>query len=261
MSAVSLPLGGREKIKVRCLQIGMAAGLLFAWRYATVDKAVSSLLLPRMGDVMRQFIAILAAGEFWGDLGVTLNEIIWSFLLAGVFGCALGYAMSRRRFDLQVFEPIMAGLYAIPIIVIYPLYVLYFGLGPESKIALGGTTAFFPIVLSTMTGFSGVSRPLVLAAKAMGASHWKMFRYVLLPGAFPIIIAGLRIGFILAFLSIIGGEMLASYRGIGRLIINEAEAMNTARMYAYIIFLLILSLALNGLVFGVEAWVNRRPRR
>jgi ABC-type nitrate/sulfonate/bicarbonate transport system permease component len=260
MPDVTEPLRGREKAVVRALQVGLILGLLAAWHYATATKAVSSLMLPPMQDVALQFLGILKAGTFWGDLAVTLDEIIWSFLVASVLGIALGFALSRRRLDVLVFEPILAGLYAIPVIVIYPLYVLFFGLGPNSKIALGATIAFFPIALSTMTGFAGVPRGLLNASRVMGASNWKTFRYVLLPAAFPLIIAGLRIGFILAFLSIIGGEMLASYRGLGRLIIDQAEAMNTGRMYAYIVFLLVLSLALNALLFAGETWLGRRPR-
>jgi ABC-type nitrate/sulfonate/bicarbonate transport system permease component len=84
-----------------------------------------------------------------------------------------------------------------------------------------------------------------------------MFRHVMLPAAFPAVLAGLRIGFILSFLSIIGAEMIASYRGIGRLIINQAEAMNTATMYAYIVFLVMIALLINLLDFMVEAWGRR----
>ena len=159
-----------------------------------------------------------------------------------------------------MFEPILSGLYAVPMVVIYPLYVLFFGLGANSKIALGASVAFFPIALHTMSGFASVSPRLTDASRAMGASSWKLFKHVLFPAAFPIVIAGMRIGFILAFLSVIGGEMLASYRGIGRLIIDQAEAMNTATMYAYIVFLVILSLALNSVVFAAEKWLAGRWR-
>jgi ABC-type nitrate/sulfonate/bicarbonate transport system permease component len=131
-------------------------------------------------------------------------------------------------------------------------------LGPASKVALGATIAFFPIVLNTMSGFGGVAPIIVAAARSMGGRGWNMFRHVLLPAAFPVVLAGLRIGFVLSFLSIIGGEMIASYQGIGRLIINQAEAMNTATMYAYIVFLIALALMVNLLDGLLEAW-GRRP--
>lgn len=261
MTPVSQPLHGREKLIVIFLQICLTVGALALWRYATASKAISSIMLPPPGDVVRSFVEIARAGTFWGDLGVTLKEVFGSFALAAVLGLAVGYAASRRSFDIRVFEPMMAALYAVPIIVVYPLYVLFFGFGPSSKIALGASVAFFPIVLHTMSGFAGVAPRLLEAARAMGASNWKLFTQVLLPGAFPAVIAGMRIGFITGFLAVIGGEMLASYNGLGRLIIDQAEAMNTATMYGYIVILIILSLVLNAIVFAVEAWPARRWRQ
>jgi ABC-type nitrate/sulfonate/bicarbonate transport system permease component len=260
MSRASQPLHGREKLVVIGLQIAMAIAVLVLWHYASLNKAVSSIMLPRMSDVASEFVRVLRGGAFWADLGITIDEIVWSFIIAGVLGVAAGFAVSRRNFDVRVFEPLMSGLYAVPTIIIYPLYVLFFGLGPESKIALGASVAFFPIALHTMSGFAAVSPRLIDASKAMGASRWRLFKHVLFPAAFPVVIAGMRVGFILAFLSVIGGEMLASYRGIGRLIIDQAEAMNTATMYAYIVFLVMLSLVLNAIVFGAERWLASRWR-
>jgi ABC-type nitrate/sulfonate/bicarbonate transport system permease component len=261
MAPVSQPLRGQEKLVVVFLQISLAIGAFALWHYATASKAISSIMLPPPDSVARSFVQIVRAGDFWGDLGVTLREVFGSFVLAASLGLALGFAISRRSFDIRVFEPMMAALYAVPIIVVYPLYVLFFGFGPASKIALGASVAFFPIVLHTISGFAGVAPRLIEAARVMGASNWKLFTQVLLPGAFPAVIAGMRIGFITGFLSVIGGEMLASYNGIGRLIIDQAEAMNTATMYAYIVILIILSLILNAIVFAVEAWLARRWRQ
>lgn len=260
MARVSDPMHGRERLVIVALQLALSAGALVLWHYAAMNKAVSSLMLPPIGEVWEQFVRIVRAGAFWDDLGVTVDEIIGSFVLAAVLGVAVGFAVSRRSLDVRVFEPMLSALYAVPMVVIYPLYVLFFGLGPNSKIALGASVAFFPIALHTMSGFASVSPRLLDASRAMGASSWKLFKHVLLPAAFPLVIAGMRIGFILAFLSVIGGEMLASYRGIGRLIIDQAEAMNTATMYAYIVFLVALSLALNSIVFGTERWLARRWR-
>lgn len=260
MSQVTQPMRGGERLAVIGLQVCMAVGALGLWYYVTADKAVSSLMLPPPGSVVRQFFQILRAGAFWEDLGVTLQEIVGSFVIAALLGVAAGFVVSRSNFNVRVFEPIMAGLYAIPMIIIYPLYVLFFGLGASSKIALGASVALFPIALHTVSGFASVSPRLIDASKVMGASNWKLFKYVLFPAAFPIVLAGMRIGFILAFLSVIGGEMLASYRGIGRLIIDQAEAMNTSTMYAYIVFLVVLSLVLNLMVFAAERRLVGRLR-
>src|SRR6202008_1429 len=100
-------------------------------------------------------------------------------------------------------------------ILVLPLYMLFFGLGPASKIALGATISFFPIVLSTIAGFGNVDRTLVTAAKSMGASDYQLFRYVLVPAALPVILSGLRMGFTIALLAIIGSEVIASLAGPG----------------------------------------------
>ncbi len=92
----------------------------------------------------------------------------------------------------------------MPIILFLPLYVLFLGLGPASKIALGATISFFPIVLNTIAGFSNVDKLHVTAARSMGASDWALFRYVLVPAALPVMLTGLRMGFTVALLSIIG---------------------------------------------------------
>ena len=159
----------------------------------------------------------------------------------------------RSRTLIAVFEPLLAGIYAIPIILFLPLYVLFFGLGPLSKIALGATISFFPVVLSTIAGFGSVEPIHVTAARSMGASSWHLFRYVLLPAALPIILTGLRMGFTVALLSIIGSETIASLAGLGHRIVHLAEAMEMARMFAYIVFVVAIAVVLNMVVTGLEA--------
>jgi ABC-type nitrate/sulfonate/bicarbonate transport system permease component len=136
--------------------------------------------------------------------------------------------------------------------------VLWFGLGPASKIALGATISFFPIVLSTIAGFGRVEPMMVTAARSMGASDLQMFRYVLLPAALPVILTGLRIGFIIALLSILGSETIASLAGLGHKIVHLAEAMETARMFAYIAFVVAIAATLNTIASALERRAQRQ---
>jgi ABC-type nitrate/sulfonate/bicarbonate transport system permease component len=145
----------------------------------------------------------------------------------------------------------------VPIILFLPLYVLFFGLGPGSKIAIGATISFFPIALNTIAGFGYVDRIFVTAARSMGASNVQMFRFVLLPAAFPVILTGLRIGFTVALLSILGSEAIASLAGLGHKIVHLAEAMETARMFAYIAFAVAIAATLNT----VTSTLERRAKR
>jgi ABC-type nitrate/sulfonate/bicarbonate transport system permease component len=203
--------------------------------------------------VLGDFWTILVTGEFIPDLRVTLTELAAAFAISATSGVIVGYVISRSQYRIRVFEPLFSAIYSVPIILFLPLYVLFFGLGPASKIALGATISFFPIALNTIAGFGYVDKVLVTAARSMGASDVQLFRYVLLPAAFPIILTGMRMGFTVALLSIIGSETIASLAGLGHRIVHLAEGMEMAQMFAYIVFVVLIAAILNTLVSSLEA--------
>jgi ABC-type nitrate/sulfonate/bicarbonate transport system permease component len=248
----------RDKLLSRSVQIGFLLVLIAAWYFATAIWGMSRVLLPNPVNVWREFIDVLQTGEYLPDLQVTLAEVAAAFLISCTSGITFGYLISRSQYSIRVFEPLLAGAYSVPIILFLPLYVLFFGLGPWSKIALGATISFFPIVLNTIAGFGYVERIFVTAALSMGASNWQMFRYVLLPAALPIILTGLRIGFTVSLLSILGSETIASLAGLGHRIVSLAEAMETSRMFAYIAFAVIIAAVLNTVVTSLEQRARRR---
>jgi ABC-type nitrate/sulfonate/bicarbonate transport system permease component len=245
--------GQSQSIGSRLVQIGFLAGVLALWYLATTRWGVNRLLLPNPVAVWQQLLDVLRSGEYLPDLRVTLTELAVAFVLATTSGTIVGFFVSRTRYTVRVFDPLFAGIYSIPIILFLPLYVLFFGLGPASKIALGTTISFFPIVISTIAGFSNVDRTLVTAARSMGASNSQLFRYVLVPAALPVILSGLRMGFTIALLSIIGSETIASLAGLGHHIVQLAEGMDMARMFAYIAFVVVIAAVLNGIVSYLEA--------
>jgi ABC-type nitrate/sulfonate/bicarbonate transport system permease component len=247
----------RDKIISRVVQVGFLVGVILLWYLSTAHWGVSRVLLPNPVNVWSQLKDVLSSGEFLPDLRVTLTELAIAFSISCTTGVTLGYLISRSPYLIKVFEPLLAGFYSVPIILFLPLYVLFFGLGPGSKIAIGTTISFFPIVLNTIAGFGTVDRIFITAARSMGASDVQMFRYVLLPAAFPVILTGLRIGFTVALLSILGSETIASLEGLGHRIVHLAEAMETARMFAYIAFAVAIAALLNTTVSSLE----RRARR
>lgn len=237
----------------RAIQATFLLGLGLLWYLATNRWGVSHLLLPNPIRVWQELMDVLRSGQYVADLRVTLTELTFAFSLAMITGVTTGFLISRSSYLVRVFEPLFAGIYSIPIILFLPLYVLFFGLGPASKIALGFTISFFPIVLNTIAGFSRVEETLVTAARSMGASNVQLFRYVLLPGALPVMLSGLRMGFTVALLSIIGSETIASLAGLGHRIVHLAENMDMARMFAYIMFVVAIAVVLNALVSALEA--------
>jgi ABC-type nitrate/sulfonate/bicarbonate transport system permease component len=146
----------------------------------------------------------------------------------------------------------------VPLTLFFPLFVVFFGIGPDSKIAYAATQCFFPIALNTIAGFASVDELYVRAGRAMGASPWSQFRYIYLPAAMPVTITGLRIGFFICIAAVLGGETLAALSGVGKSIALAAELMETARLYAWIAFVVIVSVTLNLLVLAAESRSEQR---
>ena len=246
-----------EWIGSRVVQLGFLIALIVWWQLATTSWGVSAILLPRPVAVLHELMGELKAGRFFSDLRVTLFELMIAFTISALAGTLSGYLLSRSQYLIRVFDPLFSGIYAIPAILFFPLYVLFFGLGPPSKIAMGITISFFPIALNTMAGFGNVEKTFIVAARSMGCSKYQLFRWVLVPAAAPVIVTGLRIGFILAFLSILGSETIGSLSGLGHRIVMLAEGMDTARMYAYIAFAVAIAALLNMIVSFFEARARR----
>ncbi len=241
-----------SRVTQRLVQAAFVASIALLWHFATASGRVAPLLLPPMPAVGHELSALAADADFWPDLRTTLFELVMAFLLAAAAGTAAGYAVSRTRYAVRTFEPLMAGMYAVPAILLFPLYVLFFGLGPGSKIAIGATIAFFPVALSTITGLSGVNRLYLTAARSMGASSGQTFRLVMLPAALPAILAGLRIGANAAFMAILGAETIASFAGLGHRIVSMAESMDTAKMFANIVLAMSVAAMINIAVSAAE---------
>ena len=246
-----------EALGAHAVQISFIIGSVVLWYLATTRWGVSRILLPNPVAVWDALGQVLSTGEYIADLRVTLGELAAAFAISAVGGVAAGYLISRSSWRIRVFEPLLASIYAVPLILFLPLYILWFGLGPPSKIALGATISFFPVVLNTIAGFGHVERTMVTAARSMGASNFQLFRFVLLPAAFPVILTGMRMGFTVALLSIIGSETLASLAGLGHHIVELSEGMEMPRMFAYIAFVVAIAAILNLVVSALEAWGRR----
>ena len=252
------PQRDRGRLASRGVQIAFVIVLIAAWWIGTTAGKISPILLPNPRNVLDELVDVIWTLEFVGDLRVTLTELAIAFAISSTTGVTLGYLISRSQYSIRVFEPLLAGIYSVPIILFLTLYILFFGLGPASKIALGVTTSLFPIILSTIAGFGYVERIFVMSARSMGASDYQLFRFVLLPAAAPVILSGLRIGFTVALLSILGSETIASLAGLGHRIVHLAEGMDTARMFAYIAFAVAIALMLNTVTSALERRARRR---
>jgi len=247
----------REPVLIRSIQFGLVAILFGTWWFVTQSSQKLMLLLPRPELVWREMQLLWSSGRLWAAATITVTEIVKAYVIAVVAGILVGFLVTRSKNLVRIFEPMLAGMFAIPLTLFFPLFVVFFGIGPDSKIAYAATYSFFPIALNTIAGFSSVDELYLRAVRSMGASSIQQFRHVYLPGALPVTLTGLRIGFFICIASVLGGETLAAAAGVGKSIALSAELMETARLYAWIAFVVLASVVLNLLALAAETRSER----
>lgn len=180
----------------------------------------------------------------------TILRLLAGFALAAVVGTVVGFAMGRWRFAEDTILPLVSITAPIPGFAYAPLFLLWFGLGNFPTILLVGFVSTFPIIFNTWTGVKAVKEIWVRAAQSMGADNRRLFRYVILPGALPYLLTGLRLGLAQAWRVLVGVEMLAAVPwGLGWLIFGAREFLNTDVMLAGIAVIAIIGLLLEKQVF------------
>jgi ABC-type nitrate/sulfonate/bicarbonate transport system permease component len=247
----------REQVLIRSIQFGLVAVLFGTWWFVTHSNQKLMLLLPRPELVWREMQLLWSSGRLWSAATITVTEIVKAYVIAVVAGILVGFLVTRSKNLVRIFEPMLAGMFAIPLTLFFPLFVVFFGIGPDSKVAYAATYSFFPIALNTIAGFSSVDELYLRAVRSMGASSIQQFRHVYLPGALPVTLTGLRIGFFICIASVLGGETLAAAAGVGKSIALSAELMETARLYAWIAFVVLASVVLNLLALAAETRSER----
>lgn len=234
-----------EALRRLVIQALFVVTLIGTWFTAVQYEFVSPLLLPSPVAVLDELAALVALSPFWTDVAVTMLTIMAAYALAVVAGLAVGIVVGQNRFAYDVFNPIFSSIFAIPLIILYPLALYVAGIGPASKIIFAAAYGFFPIVLAAMSGFANIPPRYIRYVSTLGANSWLATRKLLIPAALPEMLNGLRVGFVVTFASVIAGEMIASFRGIGRAISYNAEILEPARMFALIIVVVIFAAIVN----------------
>ncbi|HEX4556779.1 MAG TPA: ABC transporter permease [Xanthobacteraceae bacterium] len=207
-------------------------------------------LFPPLEAVGSAFLRLTITGILPHHVLDTLARLLAGFALAALAGVAIGIAMGRSRRAEDIFLPLVSIGAPIPGIAYAPLFLLWFGLGNFSTILLVGFVSAFPIIFNTWTGVKAVKEIWVRSAQAMGADQRRLFVKVILPGALPYILTGLRLGLAQAWRILVGVEMLAAVPwGLGWLIFGAREFLNTDVMLAGIAVIAVIGLALEKLVF------------
>jgi NitT/TauT family transport system permease protein len=239
---------GLTPTRRRLLMAGFFVLMMAIWHFAVVWLEVSPLIFPGPVAVVRALVALVQSGEIVQHLGVTLYEILAGFAFGAVFGLVLGALIGQSTLLEAVLYPYVVAFQTVPKVAVAPLFVLWFGFDTTSKVIITATIVFFPVLANTIVGLRSAPRDQIELMKAFTASPWHVFRMVRLPHALPYVFAGLDIGIVLAVIGAIVGEFVGAQAGLGYLILQRNFSMDAAGMFAILVVLSVIGLALHSLM-------------
>ena len=209
------------------------------------------VLTPSLVEVASTFYRLVASGDLLHHAGATLLRMAAGFLIAMVLGVILGTLMARVRLVERFLAPIVGVCLPIPALAWVPVFIIWFGLGEVTTVLLVAFAATFPIIINTRMGVMAIHPIWVRAAKVMEAGPQTLFWKVILPGALPLIMAGMRIGLARSWRAVVAGEMLAATAwGLGWAIFNAMEVLNTDVVLAVIVGIGLTGLLVETLLFS-----------
>jgi NitT/TauT family transport system permease protein len=208
-------------------------------------------LLPKLSIVVQTLIATLADGSMIQHAAYTLYRVMFGFGLAIAVGIPLGILMARFTAVENFFLPLVSALMPIPSFALVPLFMLWFGIGNLTTVLIVFYAATFPMLFNTWSGVRSVNPIWLRAAGCMGADEHSLFWKVIIPGASPFIITGMRQSFLRAWIAVVGAEMIAaSDWGLGWVIFDAKEFLNTDTMLAALVVIGAIGYLFERLVFG-----------
>jgi ABC-type nitrate/sulfonate/bicarbonate transport system permease component len=251
--------------KVRSLPIlplYFLAIVICIWEMLPRIGLVNPLIIPPFTEVIRVFFNVLITDEIMGlkftpHLLTTLSEFAYACALMLPLGFSIGFCVGQLKYFGMIFEPIIYLLYAIPNLVLYPIFLLILGIGELSKIVFGIFVGIFPCTIYIISGFRQVDKSYIRVARLFGAKGYQLIRYVIIPAAMPGILLGIRLGICYAFIGVILAETLGSLRGLGYLINTATYLFNQRALFVVISIILIISTCLHYSLQTLEKMMLR----
>lgn len=252
--AVSAPeraeSAGRERLRLIVRNIFPFAVVGGIWEIVALAGIFPRRLFPTLEDIASSFVQLTISGILPHHAIDTIIRLLSGFALAGIFGVTIGVLMARSRRAEDIFLPLVSICAPIPGLAYAPLFLLWFGLGNLSSVLLVGFVSAFPIIFNSWTGVKAVKEIWIRSAQSMGADDRRLFRHVILPGALPYILTGMRLGLAQAWRILVAVEMLAAVPwGLGWMIFGARKFLNTDVMMAGIVVIAVIGLALENFVF------------
>lgn len=236
----------------RWLDLGLLLLALVALWQALHWLAPVALSAP--ADTVRTLADLAQSARFHQHVAETARAFSFALGISIVGGIVLGVPLGLSRLGTQVADPILVSVYSLPKVTLYPVILLIFGLGMPAKVAFGALHGIIPVTLFAMNAVRNVAPVHLKTARVLRLGYTDAFRSVILPAALPEIVSGVRIGFSLTLLGVLIGEMFASQRGLGFLLMNAIGLHDVETMMAVILLLALFAVVGNGLLL----WLDRR---
>ena len=241
------------------LSLSTLVVLLAVWWAVAAQQWVSPLFLPPPGQVLEKLITIAGPQGFmdatlWQHLGASLMRILVALLAAVIIGVPVGIAMGLSPTVRGILDPLIELYRPVPPLAYLPLMVIWFGIGETSKILLIYLAIFAPVAMSALAGVKSAQQVRIRAAQSLGASRAQILLFVILPGALPEILTGLRIGLGVGWATLVAAELIAATRGLGFMVQSAGEFLATDVVLAGIA-------VIAAIAFGLELGLRALPRR
>ncbi len=246
---------GLTRLRSVGLPLGLAGIVLVAWQLAVTLAHIPPVILPSPVSITKYIfdhydILLMHAVP-------TTVESAAGFVIAALLGIVLAIIITYSRLAREALYPNLIFFQLIPKIALAPLFIIWLGIGSQSRIAFAVFIAFFPVVISTAAGFASVDKSMLRLCRALTASEWQIFTSVRFPAALPYIFSGMKIAITLSIIGVIIGEFITAQAGLGYLIIFATARADTDISMAAIVVLCICGLLLYGLVALAELIANR----
>jgi NitT/TauT family transport system permease protein len=243
-----------ETVRVYILRIVIIVVVLALWQYFGSRSTHNEFFYSKPTSVVSSLRHLLVDSDFYTDLRYTMVETIVGFLIGGVLGVVAGFALAFSRTAYRALDPIMNALNSLPRIALSSLFILWFGLGMESKIILVISLVFFPLFLNAYKGATTVDPDHTLLMHTLRANRWAYVRKVMFPSTAPWVITGAKLGVAQALGGAVIGEIIAAQHGLGAALNEDAQSFATGDEFATLFLLIVIAMVLNA----IFAYFERR---
>lgn len=233
------------------------AALIIFWEVAARAGWLSSRILPEPWAVVQAFWQLTVSGEIWTHARTSLWRATSGFAIGGGLGLLLGLLTGSFRFAETLLDTTLQMVRNIPALALIPLVILWFGIDESAKLFLVSVGVFFPVYLNTFHGIRTVDKSLIEMAQSYGLSGWSLYRNVILPGALPSILVGVRFSLGLVWVLLIVAETISAQAGIGYMTMNAREFLQTDVVLVGILLYALLGKLADVLSRGLEHYCLR----